>query len=282
MYFAADEVTEITWSDVFYKIINWCKTEGIKILLGLIVVFILFRITDFIFRRIKNRLIKKNADKTASVVLTNFFRITTKVIIVISYLVFIGFETATIGSIIASLGVGIGLALQGGLSNFAGGIIILFTRPFRLDDYIECENVQGTVELIMLFYTKIRTYDNKVIMIPNSKLTSNSIINYSLKPTRRVDINVQMSYDSDLDQVKKAIDELVNDNKMILAHPLPTVNVVEFQDSGIKLLIKVWVKNEDFWTVKFQLQDALKKTFDKYNVQIPFPQMDVHIVDKKQ
>ncbi len=280
MIFATEEITEITWSDVFQKILNWCKTEGLKIIIGLLVVFILFRITDFVFKRIKNRLIKKNADKTASIVLTNFLRIAFKVLIVISYLVFIGFETATIGSVIASLGIGIGLALQGGLSNFAGGIIILFTRPFRLDDFIECENVSGTVESILLFYTKIRTFDNKVVMIPNSKLTSSSIINYTLKPTRRVDVTVQMSYDSNLEQVKQAVDELVKDNLMILAHPVPAVNVSEFQDSGIKLLIRVWVKTEDYWTVKFMLQDELKKMFDKYNVTIPFPQMDVHIVDK--
>lgn len=268
---------EITWSDVFKKILNWCRTDGLKIIIGLVVVFILTKLTDIIFRRIRNRLIKRKADKTASIVLTNFFRIVTKIFIILVYLVVIGFDTAAIGSAIASLGIAIGLALQGGLSNFAAGVIILFTRPFRIDDYIECEDVQGTVEAIDLFYTKLRSFDNKLVVVPNSKLTSSPTINYTIKPTRRVDVTVQMAYDAGFDAVRSAFQELVQDNPLILESPAPQVDISEYQDSGIKLFMRVWVKNEDYWTVKFALQNNLKKVLDKYGVTIPFPQVDVHI-----
>ena len=268
---------EITWSDVFKKILNWCRTDGLKIIIGLVVVFILTKLTDIIFRRIRNRLIKRKADKTASIVLTNFFRIVTKIFIILVSVVVIGFDTAAIGSAIASLGIAIGLALQGGLSNFAAGVIILFTRPFRIDDYIECEDVQGTVEAIDLFYTKLRSFDNKLVVVPNSKLTSSPTINYTIKPTRRVDVTVQMAYDAGFDAVRSAFQELVQDNPLILESPAPQVDISEYQDSGIKLFMRVWVKNEDYWTVKFALQNNLKKVLDKYGVTIPFPQVDVHI-----
>lgn len=277
MVFLTEAISDITWSDVFTKILNWCKTDGLKIIIGLIVVLILMKLTDLIFRRIRNRLIKKRADKTASIVLTNFFRIVTKIFLILAYLVLIGFDTAAIGSAIASLGIAIGLALQGGLSNFAAGVIILFTRPFRIDDYIECDDVQGTVEAIDLFYTKLRSFDNKLVVVPNSKLTSSPTINYSIKPSRRVDITVQIAYDSNFEQVKAAFQELVKDNDKILQTPPAQVDISEYQDSGIKLFMRVWVKNEDYWTVKFALQNNLKTILDKYGVTIPFPQVDVHI-----
>ena len=277
MVFLAEAISDITWSDVFTKILNWCKTDGLKIIIGLIVVLILMKLTDVVFRKIRNRLIKKRADKTASIVLTNFFRIVTKILLILVFLVFIGFDTAAIGSAIASIGIAIGLALQGGLSNFAAGVIILFTRPFRIDDYIECEDVQGTVEAIDLFYTKLRSFDNKLVVVPNSKLTSSPTINYTIKPTRRVDITVQMAYDSNFEQVKAAFQELVKDNDKILQTPPAQVDISEYQDSGIKLFMRVWVKNEDYWTVKFALQNNLKTILDKYGVTIPFPQVDVHI-----
>ena len=277
MVFLTEAISDITWSDVFTKILNWCKTDGLKIIIGLIVVLILMKLTDVVFRKIRNRLIKKRADKTASIVLTNFFRIVTKTLLILVYLVFIGFDTAAIGSAIASIGIAIGLALQGGLSNFAAGVIILFTRPFRIDDYIECEDVQGTVEAIDLFYTKLRSFDNKLVVVPNSKLTSSPTINYTIKPTRRVDITVQMAYDSNFEQVKAAFQELVKDNDKILQTPSAQVDISEYQDSGIKLFMRVWVKNEDYWTVKFALQNNLKTILDKYGVTIPFPQVDVHI-----
>ena len=272
----------VSWGDVWDKLINWCKTEGLKIIIGLVIVLILFKVINLIFNRIRKRLIAKHIDKTVSLVMTNFLKIMVKVLIFIAYLVMVGFDTASLGAILASLGVGIGLAVQGGLSNFAGGVLILFNRPFRLDDYIECEGAQGTVENISLFYTRIKTFDNKQVVIPNSKLISSTVTNYTKNDIRRIDINVQMSYSSKIDDAQEALKQIVANNELILNDPAPNINVSSFDDSGITLLIRIWAKTKDYWDVKFSVQDALKKVFDDHGIDIPFPQVDVHIKNEEE
>ena len=186
------------WENKFDEMLKWITTNGIKMLLALIVLFILFKVVNVISRRIKKNMVKRKCDPTFTVIIVNIFRKGIKILLFISYLAFVGIDTASIGAVIASCGVGIGLALQGSLSNLAGGIIIVIVRPFKLGDYIEAQGEGGTVEDIRIFFTYIVTPDNRTVMIPNGVLANGVIRNNSMKDRRRVDFNFTVAYNSDL------------------------------------------------------------------------------------
>jgi small conductance mechanosensitive channel len=191
--------------------------------------------------------------------------------------------TSSIAALITSLGVGVGLAVQGALSNFAGGILIIFTRPFKIDDYIEACGVGGTVEDINLIHTILRTPDNKVITLPNGTLANENIVNYSVKDTRRVDLVFSISYEADFAQAQRLLLSTVAGHELVLADPAPFVRMKEHGDSAIKIAARVWVKSEDYWTVYFDLTERVKAVFDENDIVIPFNQLDVHLTpsDKK-
>ena len=199
----SEKITSSTyWENKFDEALKWITTNGIKMLLALIVLFIAFKIVNVIARRIRKNMVAKKCDPTFTVIIVNLFRKGIKIILFVAYLAYIGLDTASIGAVIASCGVGIGLALQGSLSNLAGGIIIVIVRPFRLGDYIEAQGEGGTVEDIRIFYTYIVTPDNRTVMIPNGVLANGVIRNNSMKDRRRVDFNFSVSYKSDLKLVK--------------------------------------------------------------------------------
>lgn len=267
----------INWQAVIDTVVHWITTTGIKIVVGLIVLFIVFKFINMICRRIERNLNKKNADKTISKVLVSILRKTIKILVFIVFLGFIGIETASIGAAITSCGVALGLALQGGLSNFAGGIIILIMRPFRIDDYIEAQGVSGTVTDIKIFYTILTTPDNKVIMVPNGSLANGNITNYSMKDTRRVDLKFSIAYESDYYRAKEIVSKLVLSHKLVLKNPEPFVRMTEHGESSINISCRAWVNSSDYWTVYFDLLEQVKQEFDNNNISIPYPQVDVHI-----
>ena len=198
-------------------------------------------------------------------------------LVVIALIGYVGIDTSAITALIASLGVGVGLAINGTLSNLAGGILILITRPFKDDDYIDACGYSGTVEDIRICHTKLRTTDNKVIYLPNGKLSTSEIVNYSEKDLRRVDLTFSISYSDDFEKAKKVIEEVWNQNELILKDPAPSVRVSAQSASSIDLTAKVWCKNEDYWTVNFDMLEQVKTAFDQNGIQIPFNQLDVHI-----
>ena len=185
-------------------------------------------------------------------------------------------------ALIGAAGIGIGLALQGGITNFTGGIIILTLRPFSVGDYILAEafNQDGTVEDIQVFYTTLRTKDNKVVTIPNGKLSNNSIINYSAKPTRRVDLQFGVDYKEDVSKVKKAILDVIKAQGNVLFDPEPFINISAHADSAIIYDVFVWCNKEDFLKVKYDLIEMVKIKFDEENISIPYTHMDVRIIEK--
>lgn len=272
-------VPTINWQAVLDVIVNWVTTTGVKIILGLIALFIIFKIVNMVCRRIERNLNKKNADKTISKVLVSILRKTIKILVFIVFLGFIGFETASIGAAITSCGVALGLALQGGLSNLAGGIIILLMRPFRIDDYIDAQGVSGTVTDIKLFYTVLTTPDNKVVMVPNGPLANGNIINYSMKDTRRVDLTFGIAYEADFYRAQEIISKVVLGHELVLKDPEPFVRMSEHADSSINIACRAWVNSTDYWTVYFDLMEQVKKEFDANNISIPYPQVDVHITN---
>lgn len=274
------EKTPITFTEILNQILSWLSTEGVKLVIGLFVLFILFKIINVISNKFKKRMEKKNKDKTITSVIYQILRKGLKILAILIFLGYVGIDTAGIGTVIASLGVGIGLALQGSLSNFAGGIVILILRPFKIDDYIEAQGEGGTVENIGIFYTTLVTPDNKIVMIPNGTLANGTITNYSAKELRRVDFNFSISYDADVEKAKRVIWDVIINTKNVLDEPSPFVRLKEYGSSAVDITTRVWVKNADYWTVYFDMMESIKEEFAKANIEIPYNQLDVHVKNK--
>ena len=265
------------WENKFDEMLKWITTNGIKMLLALIVLFILFKVVNIISRRIKKNMVKRKCDPTFTIIIVNLFRKGVKILLFISYLAFVGIDTASIGAVIASCGVGIGLALQGSLSNLAGGIIIVIVRPFKLGDYIEAQGEGGTVEDIRIFFTYIVTPDNRTVMIPNGVLANGVIRNNSMKDKRRVDFNFTVAYNSDLKLVKETLLNLVSSDERVLKDPAPFAQISKYGESSITFTVRAWVKSTDYWPLYFSIMEQVKEEFDKVGIVIPFNQLDVNI-----
>ncbi len=265
------------WKAFFDSVLNWALNAGIKVLISLIVIFVSFKIINLIAKRIEKSAEKKKADKTIMRTLAYVFKVGLKIVILVCIIGYLGIDTSGLTALIASLGVCAGLAVNGALSNLAGGVLIILSRPFRIDDYIEAQGYSGTVEEIHITNTKLRTPDNKVIYIPNGALSSGTIVNYSVMDTRRVDEVFSVAYSADFEKAKAIITELVEAHPLVLKDPAPFVRVSEHAASSINITMRVWVKSEDYWTVKFDLLEQVKSRFDKEGIEIPFNQMDVHI-----
>ena len=198
-------------------------------------------------------------------------------LIIITVAMILGVPVTSFITILASCGVAVGLALQGSLSNLAGGIMLLLFKPFKIGDYIEAAGEAGTVTEISVMYTEIITFDNKRITIPNGSLTNSVIENYSSEDTRRVDLTFNTSYANDVDAVKAVIMKVVENHPAILKTPEPFVRLSAHKDSSLEYAVRVWCKSADYWDVYFDLMEMVKKAFDENGVQIPYPQVDVHI-----
>ena len=277
----SEKITSSTyWENKFDEALKWITTNGIKMLLALIVLFIAFKIVNVIARRIRKNMVAKKCDPTFTVIIVNLFRKGIKILLFVAYLAYIGIDTASIGAVIASCGVGIGLALQGSLSNLAGGIIIVIVRPFKLGDYIEAQGEGGTVEDIRIFYTYIVTPDNRTIMIPNGVLANGVIRNNSLKDRRRVDFNFNVAYNSDLKLVKETLLNIVSADERVLRDPAPFAQISKYGESSITFTVRAWAKSTDYWPLYFSIMENVKMEFDKVGIVIPFNQIDVNIKEK--
>ncbi len=271
----------IDWNTLWNTLLNWCMTTGVKLLIGLIGLFVIFKIVNILTKKLYKRLQKKQADETLSRVGTQALRLVLKGITLVCFVGYIGIETASISALIASAGVALGLALQGSLSNFAGGIIIIVMRPFRIGDKITTNGESGTVEDIHMFYTVLVTPDNKVIHVPNGSLANNVIVNTSIKDTRRVEVVMSIAYDADVDRATQVINEVCVKNALIFNDPEPFVGIREYSSSSVDLNIRVWCKNADYWTITNYLLVEIKKAFDENGIEIPFNQLEVAIKNKE-
>ncbi|MGM9664318.1 MAG: mechanosensitive ion channel family protein [Eubacteriales bacterium] len=272
----------MNWEIILQTVVNWLTTAGIKVVIALILLFVSFKLINWLSKKIekaseKNTTSNVKYDKTLTRTLSNIFRILLKVIVCACVVGYLGLDTSGITALIASLGVGVGLAVNGTISNFAGGVLLLFTRPFKDDDFIEACGYSGTVEDIYICNTKIRTPDNKVVYIPNGKLSTCEVVNYSEKDIRRVDVSFSIGYGADFEVAKEIILGICSNHSLILSDPAPMVRVSEHAASSIDLITRVWCKNADYWTVHFDLLEQVKKAFDEKGIEIPFPQVDVHM-----
>ena len=264
-------------NDFLSMLINWTMTAGLRILIAIALFFIFFRIVNSLARKIQNTGEIGKLDKTLARTFAYIFKIGAKVFITICLIGFVGIDTSGLAALVVSLGACVGLALNGALSNLAGGILIIVTRPFRVDDFIEVSGYTGTVEDIHITTTRIRTPDNKVVYIPNGPLSSDTIVNYSVKAMRRVDFEFSIAYSCDFEKAKSVIMDICSSHDLVLSDPLPMVRVSEHGEHSVRLVTRVWVKSGDYWTVKFDILEAVKATFDKEGIEIPFNQLDVRL-----
>lgn len=270
-------LAEVSISSILENIWKWISTEGLKVIIGGILLFILCKIINFVIRRLDKKLESKKVDKTLRIVLLPWAGRILKFIGACVYIGYLGFETSSISAAIASLGVTIGLALQGSLSNLAAGIVILVTRPFRIGDKIKCENVEGVVENISIMYTYIVTGNNEMVCIPNSEITSNKLINYMAKDKIRQELRFSVAYNADYKRAKELIMQCVKDNGKCLEDPEPTIVLSEQADSALILSLKVWTTHDVYWDVRYDLMERVTDTLLANNIEIPYNQLDVHM-----
>ncbi len=198
--------------------------------------------------------------------------------VVIAALGQLGIQTTSFIAILGAAGLAVGLALQGSLANFAAGFLMIIFRPFKVGDFIEGAGVAGVVEAIHIFTTTLKTGDNKLINIPNAKLSGDNITNYSAQETRRVDMTVGVAYDADLSVVRDVLNDIISKEERALKDPAPLVAVAELADNSVNFVVRVWTKTGDYWGVKFDMTETIKNRFDSEGIGIPFPQRDIHIV----
>ncbi|MBQ7642129.1 MAG: mechanosensitive ion channel [Acholeplasmatales bacterium] len=278
---AATTTNNIDWTHVWQVVVEWCVNTGVKVILAIIVLIISFKIINLLSKKITKHLEKRKADATLSRALVNVTRISLKILIVLCLVGFLGVQTSSIAAVITSAGVGIGLAIQGTLSNFAGGVILIVMRPFKLDDFIIAQGEKGTVEDIKLFYTTLRTPDNRVVYIPNGSLANGVIVNNSVKETRRLDIVMQVSYDTNIELAKNLLKKCMTNNDLVLKDQPIFAEVSEYGNSSINITTRCWVKNKDYWPVNWALLKEYKEQFDENHIVIPFNQLDVTITNNK-
>lgn len=277
------DFTKIKMSSLIEKLVEWAATTGFKLIVGALIISIGFKLIKNIVNKFMGVLEKRDVDITLCKFLKSLITVSLKIMLVLPVLGYWGIQLSGIAALVASAGVAIGLALQGSLSNFAGGFIILFIRPFKVGDYIETSTYGGVVEQIGLFYTQLATPDNKQILIPNGALSNGSLINYSAKSTRRVDLIFSVGYENDITHVKEVLNKIVENNNLILKDPKPFIGVTAHSASSVDFVVRAWCDTQDYWNIYFDLLEEVKITFDKENISIPYPQMDLHLkeVNKK-
>ena len=249
----------------------------IKLVIAIIVLIIGFRLIAWLEKSFKKEHKFSKLDKSVKGFIISFVVIALKILLIVIVLSIVGVPMASLVTIIGSCAVAIGLALQGGLSNIAGGLMILIFKPFKVGDYIEVTNYEGTVKSITMFYTTILTADNKTVQLPNGNLSNNEIVNYSANDTRRVDLNIAVSYNTKIDKVKEILNKIVSEHELIMQDNDITIRLKEHADSSLIFVVKVWTKTEDYWKVYFDLMETIKEEFDKNKIEIPYPQLDVHL-----
>ena len=257
--------------------LTFCIEAGKTILVAVIIYIVGRFIVSIINRVLSNALDRRNLDPSIKTFLKSFVNILLTVLLIVAVVSALGVNTTSFAALLASFGVAAGMALSGNLSNFAGGLMILLLRPFKVGDYITAQGFDGTVTEIQIFHTVLTTVDNKVVYLPNGALSSGSITNYSKQPQRRVDLTISVEYGQDIEEAKRVLLALFAKDKRILSEPAaPFVALAKMADSSIDLTVRLWVNAADYWPVFFQTQEAIYAEFNRQGIGFPFPQITVH------
>ena len=263
------------------QFLEFAKTQGVDLAINIGIAIAIFYVgklvVSLIVRGMRKVMQRQEIDKTLETFVGNLVRMVLMVVVVIAAISQLGIETTSFIAIFGAAGLAVGLALQGSLSNFAAGVLIVLFRPYRVGDFVEAAGISGVVEQVQILTTVLRTGDNKQIIVPNGQIMDSIITNYSANATRRVDMVVGVSYEDDLDKVRATIEELIAAEDRILDDPAPTIAVSALADSSVNFVVRPWVKTPDYWGVMFDLTEAIKKRFDQEGISFPFPQQDVHL-----
>lgn len=250
---------------------------GIKLFVA-IVIFVVGRIVArMISSTIRKVLARQEVDKILETFVSNLAYWVMMTFVIIASINQLGIQTTSLIAVMGAAGLAIGLALQGSLSNFASGVLIVLFRPYRVGDFVEAAGVSGSVENVQILTTVLKTADNKKIIVPNSQIMNSIITNYSANDTRRVDLTVGVSYDDDLDKVRKTLTEIIAADDRVLQDPPCQIAVKELGDSSVNFTVRPWAKTSDYWGLYFDLTETIKKRFDQEGISFPFPQQDVHV-----
>ncbi len=259
------------------EVIKGLVNFGGKLLVAVLILIIGFKLINFLMKKLKKGRIFNKLEKSSQTFVFSIFSVVLKVMVLIVAITELGIPMTSIVTLIGSAGLALGLALQGGLSNIAGGVTIMLFKPFKVGDYIDTHADAGTVKDINIFSTVLQTYDNKLVVIPNGTLANTIIVNQTASKTRLLDITVTVSYKNDIDKVKEVLNKIIQKSKYRLDKHETLVALKEHGESSLVFTARMWVNSEDYWSAKFETLEVIKKEFDKEGIEIPYPQLDVHL-----
>lgn len=271
----------IDWAEIWESV----RTLGVDFVIKLVIAILIFYVGRLVARLItkgvRSLLRSQEVDKILETFVSNLAYWAMMTFVIIAAIGQLGIQTTSLIAIMGAAGLAVGLALQGSLSNFAAGVLIVLFRPYRVGDWVEAAGISGAVTQVQILTTVLKTGDNKMIIVPNSQIMGSIITNYSANDTRRVDLVVGVSYEDNLDKVRETISALIKADERILDDPECLIAVAELADSSVNFTVRPWVKSDDYWAVKFELTEAIKKRFDQEGISFPFPQQDVHLYQQE-
>ncbi|HBH48514.1 MAG TPA: mechanosensitive ion channel protein MscS [Bacteroidales bacterium] len=267
--------------NIIQLLLNGLITHGPKVLYAILTLIIGLWIIKSPTKFIKKAMQVREIDESLLSFLSSLISILLKTLLIVSVIGMVGIQVTSFIAILGAAGLAVGMALSGMLQNFAGGVIILLLKPFKVGDYITAQGHSGTVNKIQIFNTILKTPDNKTVILPNGGLSTGSLVNFSEEATRRVDLLFGISYDDDIDKARSIIEKVISGNNKVLQDPSPFIGVVELADSSVNFAVRLWVESANYWDVFFFMQETIKKQFDAEGVTIPFPQQDMRVIESK-
>lgn len=285
MYIMANSVEESAnlLKQTLDDLINWFIDKAGSVLIAVLFIVIGMKIVSMVMKLVKKSFDKSKLEVSVAGFLLSVIRVLGYILVFITAATIVGVEVTSFVTILGTASMAIGLALQGALSNLAGGVLILILKPFSVGDYIveNNNNMEGTVVAIDIFYTRLLTYDNKLVVIPNGILTNNSLVNVTNEVNRKMEVKIAIAYDSDIKKVKDLVYELLGADKRILTSEPKDVFIDSFAESGMILGIRAWVKTEEYWNTLWDLRENLKELFDANDIEIPYNRLDVNVLNEK-
>ena len=272
---------EETLQSLWDNLVALATNVGGKLIGAILTLIIGHFLIKFIMKAVRKSKAMQKTEVTVAHFLMNFLNIALNIVMIVTVIAILGVPMASVVAVIASAGVAVGLALQGSLSNLAGGIMILLFKPFKIGNFVETAGHSGTIEDIGIFYTVMRTPDNRQVTIPNGTVMGTEIVNYSVKDTRRVDLVFNVAYGTDVDKVRSILLEEAGKHPLTLDDPAPFARLTKQSESSLDFTLRVWVNAGDYWTVNFDLLETLNNRFEKEGIEIPFNQLDVHVINQK-
>jgi small conductance mechanosensitive channel len=260
------------------KAIQLLMTWGPKLVLAIVILVVGIIIINSFSRFLRKVMEKLNVDLTLMPFLAGLISTLLKIMLIISVVDIVGVKTTSFVAVLAAAGLAVGLALQGSLANFAGGVLVMIFKPYQVGDYIQAQGEAGTVSSVQMFNTVLKTPDNRKVIIPNGAISSGTITNFSTEETRRMDMVFGIGYDDDLEKAKNVLKEMADADKRLLTDPAPFIAVKELADSSVNLVVRIWCKKEDYWDIHFDWQNNVKLRFDKENISIPYPHRTIYTI----